>query len=117
MIEFRSIRPITNVRELVFNFKVFSGDLKIYLKKGTKPQSDNEFDNFISINNNEKQLQANTTNFKLKNTGEKDTITGVYYIWFEAESTVLVEVKAEYIFQVEVGQDLPSQFLKIDNFN
>ena len=43
MIEFTSIRPVDNIRELIFNFKIFSGDLTVYFKKGSKPTQTDDF--------------------------------------------------------------------------
>lgn len=115
MITFKSIRPVDNVEELQFNFKVFSGDLKIYLKKGSKPLQNDDYDKIMVVKNNEKELDAHSTSFQIIKDSNSDNISGSYFIWFEADTTALVEINAEYIFNPTDSKDLPSKILKIDS--
>lgn len=115
VVEFRSIRPVTNVQKLKFNFKVFSGDVNIYMKKGSESLDNSQYDEKIMIDNNAEDLDSHTTSFQITKAPNKDNITGTYSIWFEAENTALVEVKPEYVFTYQDGDNIPSKVLTVDS--
>ena len=62
---FNSLRPIDQISELLFYFKVFSGDVSIFMKKGKRPQDDDDYDEMKQIDNNEIEMQAKVSKFRI----------------------------------------------------
>ena len=77
---FNSLRPIDQVSELQFLFKVFSGDVTIFMKKGRRPEDDDDYDDKREINNNELEMQALVGKFRLTKTEDGESIPGKHFI-------------------------------------